>query len=108
VTIINHGRIVHDSTMDELKRSYATRKVADIRLNRPVDAAQLAGWEVLELTDQTCRIVVDADGPNPVSALGELLATLPVKDLEVASPPIEAVIRRIYGTGVDAGIDAET
>jgi ABC-2 type transport system ATP-binding protein len=108
VTIINHGRIVHDSTMEELKRSYATRKVADIRLNRPVDAAQLAGWEVLELTDQTCRIVVDADGPNPVSALGELLATLPVKDLEVASPPIEAVIRRIYGTGVDAGIDAET
>ena len=101
VTIINHGHIVHDSSMKDLKSSYATRKVAEVRLAQPVAAESLADWEVLEHTDQLCRVVIDSARSDPgsgtASAIAKLLTTLPAKDLEVTNPPIEAVIRRIYG-----------
>ena len=53
-------------------------------------------------TAEPFRLVLEADGDIvPMERLiGHLVASLPVVDLTVEEPPLEEVIRAIYGTTV--------
>ncbi len=97
VILIHHGRLLYDGELAQLARQLAPFKLLRITLN---------GDATVELPD---RLQVVARDANHLTLRAEraaapaltarLLQTLPVADLVVEDPPIEAVIDQIYQEG---------
>jgi len=102
VVVIDHGRIMHDGTLEKLKERYGGQTKLMLTLKTPQDLAVV-------------RAQLPADGvqweqPNPVELLASLpkgtevpavlqrcLAVLPVADVAIEEPTIEEVVKSLYG-----------
>ena len=97
VIIINHGQIVYEDKVSNLKRKFLTRKLVEVRYAEEVPANfSMEGVEILKvghygvkLRFDTTRTPVDAVMSH-LSEAGELV------DITVADPPLEEVIAKIY------------
>jgi ABC-2 type transport system ATP-binding protein len=94
VAIVRAGRIVADSTLDQLR---ATAR-HDIDISWPASGAPETPPAFLKLTTRTAsRWVGTLDGdPNPLLAY---LSTRPVADVRIAKPDLETLFRRYYDDG---------
>ena len=97
VIIINHGQIVYEDKVSNLKRKFLTRKLVEVRYAEEVAKDfSLGGVEILKvgrygvkLRFDTAQTPVDADMSH-LSEAGELV------DITVSDPPLEEVIAKIY------------
>ncbi len=100
VILIHDGRILYDGELNELARRLAPYKLLRVTL-RPENGAGLEdlprGAEVISREDQTVTLRVGRDDAPAITA--GLLNRLPVADLVVEDPPLEAVIDKIYQEG---------
>ena len=100
--LIHHGQLIYDGALQSLAEKLAPFKLIKIQFNTPVsdlDKLLLAfpNAELLpsENSHHTLR-VSRADVPKLTSLM---LESLPVADLSIEDPPIEAVIDQIYEEG---------
>jgi ABC-2 type transport system ATP-binding protein len=99
LVIIDHGRVVHDGTADELHARYGSRRQVVVDLAEPLPApvtvpgATLVGTEGLRLTYEL------ADGGSAGELVARLAAGASLRDLAVLEPAIEDVVARLYGAG---------
>jgi ABC-2 type transport system ATP-binding protein len=98
--VIHQGKLIYDGGLQGLVERLAPFKL--IRLT--VDSERLNGDlklpEGVELTARdNGNLTVRARRADAPTATAQLLATLPVIDLAVEEPPIEAVIDQIYQEG---------
>ena len=117
LVIIDHGRVVHDGTAEELHARYGSRRRVVVDLDEPLRAPVELPGVTLVSTDGL-RLTCELDGPAAREAgapagetgapargvgatAGELVARLaslaPLRDLAVVEPEIEDVIARLYG-----------
>lgn len=102
VILIHHGKLLYDGELGGLARQLLPFKLLRITLAEetpsPVALLQLpAGVEVTESDSNSLTLRVPrADAP---ALTAHLLQSLPVADLTVEDPPIEAVIDQIYSAG---------
>jgi ABC-2 type transport system ATP-binding protein len=100
VILIHHGRLLYDGELAGLAQRLAPFKLVRITLrgeNGNGVGALPAGVEITEReADHLTLRVARADAP---ALTAHLLQTLPVADLAVEDPPIEAVIDQIYREG---------
>jgi len=97
VIIINHGQIVYEDKVSNLKRKFLTRKMVEVRYAEEVSPNfSIQGVEILKvgrygvkLSFDTMKTPVDAVISH-LSEAGELV------DITVADPPLEEVIAKIY------------
>lgn len=109
VVIIDHGRILYDGDLAEIRRRHDHRARVTIDFAQPVGAADLAAatpadgvaWE--SLGPGRWRAVVDRRALAPVDLTRALLTRFSVADLSIAPTPIEEIIRGIYLEGTAAG-----
>jgi len=96
VVMINHGKIVHDSSIDELKSTILREKQVKVALARSCDYLPPPGVKVQEKTNDFLRLLIDTD----IVPMQEFLATLardvPILDIVVSDPPIEQIIELLY------------
>jgi ABC-2 type transport system ATP-binding protein len=102
VLVIHHGRLIYDGNLNGLVEQLAPFKLIRITLDRECPEATLRrvlppGLELLEW--EKSRLTLRARRPDTPSVTAQLLSTLPVIDLGVEEPPVEAVIDRIYQEG---------
>jgi ABC-2 type transport system ATP-binding protein len=102
VILIHHGRLLYDGQLDGLARSLAPFKLIRVSLgNRHgLEGARLdlpESAEVIEREDGRAVLRVAREAAPRMTA--HLLNHLPVVDLSVENPPIEAVIDQIYQEG---------
>lgn len=101
VILIHNGSLMFDGALSSLARELAPFKLVRLTMleERSVDTLNLPeGAEITDMDGLGISIRVPrADAP---AITAELLQTLPVADLTVEDPPIEAVIDRIYNGGV--------
>ncbi|NLF50977.1 MAG: ATP-binding cassette domain-containing protein [Leptolinea sp.] len=101
VILIHNGSLMFDGALNLLARELSPFKLVRLTMleERPVEAINLpVGAEVTESDGLGLSVRVPrADAP---AITAELLQTLPVADLTVEDPPIEAVIDRIYNGGI--------
>lgn len=81
VIIINKGKIIFDDSLDRLKESYLNKKYVEVTTN--------SGEKIKQIVN-TAEIPVK-------KALDELVRKYHVTDMTVENPPMEEIIKEIYG-----------
>lgn len=99
VVVIDHGRIMHDGEPDALKRAYGARKRLELTLREPVDLAarvdlprQGVEWKQNSPVELVAELEADTDN---AAILQQCLAKLPVADVRLEEPTIEAVVQAL-------------
>ncbi|GAA0736070.1 ATP-binding cassette domain-containing protein [Dactylosporangium roseum] len=102
-TLINRGTVLFDDMLARLRAGRSSDKTVELRFTRVVEDHELSRWSVLENSGGSCTVrVMSDDLPAQVS---EMLATLPVQDIEMKNAGIEAVIKEMYLSGQCGGPD---
>jgi ABC-2 type transport system ATP-binding protein len=96
LVVIDHGRVVHDGTIEALHTRYGSRRRIVVDLDAPLaEPLDLPGAELDPATGQRLTVWVDNGG-----GAGEViarLASLPgLRDISIVEPDIEEVITRLY------------
>lgn len=98
IVVIDHGRVVHDGTIQELHLRYGSRRRVIADFDTPVDPViDLPGVELESSTGTRVIFAVEEVGPlvSRLTSFGSL------RDLSIAEPEIEDVISRLYQSGAD-------
>jgi ABC-2 type transport system ATP-binding protein len=93
--IINHGRIVMDDTIKNLKYSYMNRKIIDLKLTEPLDFS-MEGVTVLKQKGYAAKLALDANRVPIENVMAALLKTNSIEDITITNPPMEEIIASIY------------
>ncbi|BCY06485.1 ABC transporter ATP-binding protein [Actinoplanes sp. L3-i22] len=97
LVVIDHGRVVHDGTIDALHLRYGSRRslVADLSAPLP-DGFELAGATLVGVEADRHRVTFALDGLTAGAAVAELVAAVSIRDLSVVEPDIEDVVAKLY------------
>jgi ABC-2 type transport system ATP-binding protein len=100
VILIHHGQVLYDGELTGLAQQLAPFKLLRIGLQTERGTGDLSLPAEVEVISQEQNVltlrVSRADAPR---ITGQLLQTLPITDLTVEDPPVEAVIDQIYSEG---------
>jgi ABC-2 type transport system ATP-binding protein len=98
LVIIDHGRVVHDGTAEELHARYGSRRRVVVDLDEPLPEPVSLPGVTLESDDGLRLVYQLADGASAGALVARLAALAPLRDLTVEEPAIEDVIARLYRT----------
>ena len=99
--VIHHGRLIYDGGLAELVRQLAPFKLIRLTLDGGGDGipAGVASQVTITEQDDEEHVTIRASRADVAAVTTRLLDTLPVIDLVVEEPPIEAVIDQFYTEG---------
>jgi ABC-2 type transport system ATP-binding protein len=97
VIIINHGQIVYQDKVSNLKRKFLTRKLVEVRYAEEIrkDFA-LKGMETLKTGRYGVKLTFDTRATPADAVLARLSEAGTLVDITISDPPLEEVIANIY------------
>jgi ABC-2 type transport system ATP-binding protein len=97
LVVIDHGRVVHDGTIDDLHARYGSRRrlVVDLDTPLPPDFT-LPGATLTAIEADRHRVSFALDSVSAGAAVARLVAAVSVRDLSLVEPDIEDVVARLY------------
>ncbi len=99
VIIINHGQIVYEDKVSNLKRRFLTSKLVEVRYADEVPSNfSLEGTEVLKIGHYGVKLRFDTRKTAVDRVMAALSAHGQVVDITISDPPLEEVIAKIYET----------
>jgi len=98
VLLIYQGGLIYDGSLAGLVERFSPYREAQVELEKPVPADQLAQFAEIERCDG-CSVRFLVQRPELTQVVGRLLAQLPVTDLSVTEPPLEEIIARLFAAG---------
>jgi len=111
VLVMDHGRIVHDSTMAALRDAYARTRIVDVTLSDAESARRLGadvrlladlGVEALGVAGRDVSLQFDRDRYTAFQVVGRVAQDYAVQDLATRDVPVETMIRAMYTGGGSA------
>lgn len=96
VMVINHGEVILDTSVAQLKRHYLKTKVVSVRLGQPIEEFSLPGVKFLKHKDHGVKIQVDTALTPVEHVVSALMARASLPDMNITDPPLEEVIQLIY------------
>ncbi len=98
VLVIHEGKLIHDGSLDSIRKRFAPYRQVKLELAREIGAAELATYgQVQEVDGRLARLLVHTEALTTTISL--LLAHFEVVDFTVEDPPIEAVIGQLFTAG---------
>lgn len=103
VILIHHGRLLYDGALSSLAQKLVPFKLIKVSLGNGHQSVERAfelpeGAELIEKDNGRLTLRVGREAAPRITS--QMLNTLPVLDLSVEDPPIEAVIDQIYQDGI--------
>jgi ABC-2 type transport system ATP-binding protein len=93
--IIDHGRVVHDGTAEQLHARYGSRRRVVVDLDEPLPVPVDLPGVTLTATEGL-RLTYELDGATAGELVARLASLAPLRDLAVVEPAIEDVIAQLY------------
>ncbi len=97
LVVIDHGRLVLDSTIDEVKRKYAPHRTLVVDLTESAAPLDIPGVEVTKVDGPRQWLRFHRDEHTAAAVIARIAATTSLVDITVLEPDIEEVIRHVYG-----------
>ncbi|MCZ2154098.1 MAG: ATP-binding cassette domain-containing protein [Bryobacterales bacterium] len=99
--IIDHGKVLYDGGLQELKRRLWSESALRIDLREREQASQIASFSMpgvtVERVDElSFRLRFHREQVQPAELIRRVVNEVPVRDLTLEEQPIEEVVRRIY------------
>lgn len=95
VIIINHGKIIMDDTMTNLKYHYLNKKIIEVKMKEKVDLEAEDGITVLKDNGYNLKFELDSQ-KKTVADVIKMLDTEKIVDINISSMPLEDIITQIY------------
>lgn len=96
ITVINRGTVTFDDTMEHLKTFYAHRKILEFHFAEQVSEEQFRDWKVISLDGHSVKLEINKGEMDMQTCMQQICEDFSVVDMNIASVPIEEVIRDIY------------
>jgi len=99
VIIINHGQIVYEDKVSNLKRRFLTSKLVEVRYADEVSKSfKVEGTDILKIGRYGVKLRFDTHTTAVEKVLSHLTEAGSVVDITISDPPLEEVIAKIYQT----------
>ena len=97
LVVIDHGRVVHDGTIEALHARYGSRRRLVVDLDAPLPPGFALAGATLHATEADGhRVTFTLDDVPAATAIAQLVGAAPVRDLSLVEPDIEDVVARLY------------
>jgi ABC-2 type transport system ATP-binding protein len=96
VVVINHGRIIVDGPVAEMRRRYVNTRIVRAQFQESPGAIEIPGCVVRSRSAYEWVMEIDVSVTPVQVAIARLLEAAPIADITVEDPPLEHVIARIY------------
>lgn len=93
--IINHGKVVLNETIDQLKGNYLNKKLINIKYNEAVNLDEKV-LDIIEKDGSSIKVQVDTASQDIEEVLTRLIKYGKVNDITINEPPLEEIIAYIY------------
>ena len=107
IIVIDAGKLIHDGDLRGLVKAMDPDKRVSFTLPAPVADEELAKVGAL-LAREGPRITLRVSEREIPPAIGYLLRELRATDLAIEDPPLEEIMRVMFGRSKQAGAEAET
>jgi ABC-2 type transport system ATP-binding protein len=111
--IIDHGRLIYDGGIEQIRRRFGTHRTLVVDLEPPGDSGAEAATPLVpdHMMEDGRVSLMRSDGPrhwlrfdrervNPAELIAAVAATYDVRDVAIEEPEIEDIVRRIYEQGI--------
>ena len=101
IMIIDHGRVLYDGPLEDLKQRLLRTKQIKFALKDRAQVNKVAaccrdGLELEQVDELTYRIRFDRGRVGTADLIRQILDTVEVRDLLIEDEPIEEIVKRIY------------
>ena len=97
LVVIDHGRVVHDGTIEALHARYGSRRSLVVELDTPLPPDfVIPGTAVAATEADGHRVVFTLESTTAAAAVATLMAAATVRDLSLVEPDIEDVVAKLY------------
>jgi ABC-2 type transport system ATP-binding protein len=101
--VIDHGRLIYDGGLDELKRRYGTERTLVVDLEEAMPPLDVPGARVERVEGPRQWLRFRRDEVSAARLTADVAAQARLVDLSIEETDIEEVVRRIYRASGEAG-----
>lgn len=98
--IIDHGHKIFDGLLKDIIDKYARFKILTLKFDKDVTQKKLEAYGQIKEFELP-RAVILVPRTQAAKTAAKLLHDLPVEDVNIEEPPIEAIIREVFQTKAD-------
>lgn len=94
--VINHGKIILDEEVRDMKRKYLQHKIIHVKLGKAPDSVAIRGVKVLKQKESGLKLEIDTQQTTMEHVLAALIHDNTILDITIEDPSMEQVISFIY------------
>lgn len=101
IIIVNHGNIVMDDSMENLKYHYLNKKLVDVKMNDTILFKDEEGVTLIKSKGNNLKIEVD----TTKKSIGDVIKGMDtdnILDINISNVPLENIITQIYKEGLNS------
>jgi ABC-2 type transport system ATP-binding protein len=99
LVIIDHGRVIEDDSVADIKSRYGTERTVVIDLDEPRPPIEVDGAVVVKTEGRRQWLRFHRDTATAAGIVAAVSARYEVRDLTVEEPDIDAIVHGIYSAG---------
>ena len=100
IMIIDHGKIIYDGCLEEIRRRFGTSRVLVVDLEEDSPSLSIEGARLIKEEGRRKWLEFDREQISAPELLKRVTETHPVADIRIEEPEIGAIVQRIYEGGM--------
>ncbi|MDF1514270.1 MAG: ATP-binding cassette domain-containing protein [Anaerolineae bacterium] len=96
--VINHGEVIYDALVNDLKHNFLRTKTISLKLGTTWQPVEMPGVVVVKHKGYGVKLQVDIDQVPIDSVMTQLMGRNQIVDITIDEPPMEEIITQIYST----------